>query len=158
MLKGTIIFFYFRYRLNKKIQSIKIGKYPTTTLSSAREKANIFNNMLTEKIDPKEQIQKEDIKKSKTLIIHLNSYLEAENNLQKIKILVKIYQNLQKCSRTPDLIDIKELEFNKEDIFEELFYALGGLGGIYSVEMIQSRIANFIKILRGEPKLLLEQF
>lgn len=110
--------------------------------------------MLTEKIDPKEQIQKEDIKKSKTLIIHLNSYLEAENNLQKIKI----YQNLQKCSRTPDLIDIKELEFNKEDIFEELFYALGGLGGIYSVEMIQSRIANFIKILRGEPKLLLEQF
>ncbi|WP_353055106.1 integrase arm-type DNA-binding domain-containing protein, partial [Campylobacter jejuni] len=59
--------FYFRYRLNKKIQSIKIGKYPTTTLSSAREKANIFNNMLTEKIDPKEQIQKEDIKKSKTL-------------------------------------------------------------------------------------------
>ncbi|EJM4379584.1 hypothetical protein NOL48_001178, partial [Campylobacter jejuni] len=24
----------------------------------------------------------------KTLIIHLNSYLEAENNLQKIKILV----------------------------------------------------------------------
>ncbi|EDP3289768.1 hypothetical protein GZ502_000889, partial [Campylobacter jejuni] len=32
----------------------------------------------------------------KTLIIHLNSYLEAENNLQKIKILVKIYQNLQK--------------------------------------------------------------
>lgn len=39
--------------------------------------------MLTEKIDPKEQIQKEDIKKSKTLIIHLNSYLEAENNLQK---------------------------------------------------------------------------
>lgn len=26
----------------------------------------------------------------KTLIIHLNSYLEAENNLQKIKILVKI--------------------------------------------------------------------
>ncbi|EAH6468164.1 hypothetical protein LHZ94_001055, partial [Campylobacter jejuni] len=34
----------------------------------------------------------------KTLIIHLNSYLEAENNLQKIKILVKIYQNLQKCS------------------------------------------------------------
>lgn len=82
-LKGTIIFFYFRYRLNKKIQSIKIGKYPTTTLSSAREKANIFNNMLTEKIDPKEQIQKEDIKKSKTLIIHLNSYLEAENNLQK---------------------------------------------------------------------------
>ncbi|EAH6453774.1 hypothetical protein O5G10_001823 [Campylobacter jejuni] len=136
------------------MQSIKIGKYPTTTLSSAREKANIFNNMLTEKIDPKEQIQKEDIKKSKTLIIHLNSYLEAENNLQKIKILVKIYQNLQKCSRTPDLIDIKELEF----IFEELFYALGGLGGIYSVEMIQSRIANFIKILRGEPKLLLEQF
>ncbi|EAJ3119548.1 DUF4102 domain-containing protein, partial [Campylobacter jejuni] len=66
------------------MQSIKIGKYPTTTLSSAREKANIFNNMLTEKIDPKEQIQKEDIKKSKTLIIHLNSYLEAENNLQKI--------------------------------------------------------------------------
>ncbi|EAI0503410.1 DUF4102 domain-containing protein, partial [Campylobacter jejuni] len=65
------------------MQSIKIGKYPTTTLSSAREKANIFNNMLTEKIDPKEQIQKEDIKKSKTLIIHLNSYLEAENNLQK---------------------------------------------------------------------------
>nr|WP_251824266.1 hypothetical protein [Campylobacter jejuni] len=60
-----------------------MGKYPTTTLSSAREKANIFNNMLTEKIDPKEQIQKEDIKKSKTLIIHLNSYLEAENNLQK---------------------------------------------------------------------------
>ncbi|EHY1156222.1 DUF4102 domain-containing protein, partial [Campylobacter jejuni] len=49
------------------MQSIKIGKYPTTTLSSAREKANIFNNMLTEKIDPKEQIQKEDIKKSKTL-------------------------------------------------------------------------------------------
>ncbi|HFN3415555.1 TPA: Arm DNA-binding domain-containing protein [Campylobacter jejuni] len=93
-LKGTIIFFYFRYRLNKKIQSIKIGKYPTTTLSSAREKANIFNNMLTEKIDPKEQIQKEDIKKSKTLIIHLNSYLEAENNLQKIKILVKIYKNV----------------------------------------------------------------
>ncbi|WP_353477272.1 Arm DNA-binding domain-containing protein, partial [Campylobacter jejuni] len=46
-----------RYRLNKKIQSIKIGKYPTTTLSSAREKANIFNNMLAEKIDPKEQIQ-----------------------------------------------------------------------------------------------------
>lgn len=41
--------------------------------------------MLTEKIDPKEQIQKEDIKKSKTLIIHLNSYLEAENNLQKCK-------------------------------------------------------------------------
>ncbi|EPY6077933.1 hypothetical protein ACXD9D_001713 [Campylobacter jejuni] len=39
-----------------------MGKYPTTTLSSAREKANIFNNMLTEKIDPKEQIQKEDIK------------------------------------------------------------------------------------------------
>ncbi|RTI64946.1 tyrosine-type recombinase/integrase [Campylobacter jejuni] len=66
-LKGTIIFFYFRYRLNKKIQSIKIGKYPTTTLSSAREKANIFNNMLAEKIDPKEQIQKEDIQKSKTL-------------------------------------------------------------------------------------------
>ncbi|EOH3342270.1 hypothetical protein ACLWEM_001304, partial [Campylobacter jejuni] len=33
----------------------------------------------------------------KTLIIHLNSYLEAESNLQKIKILVKIYQNLQKC-------------------------------------------------------------
>ncbi|WP_353477232.1 hypothetical protein, partial [Campylobacter jejuni] len=59
----------------------------------------------------------------KTLIIHLNSYLEAESNLQKIKILVKIYQNLQKCSRTPDLIDIEELEFNKEDIFEELFYA-----------------------------------
>ncbi|EOI0365314.1 hypothetical protein ACMF0Z_001818, partial [Campylobacter jejuni] len=26
-------------------------------MSSAREKANIFNNMLTEKIDPKEQIQ-----------------------------------------------------------------------------------------------------
>lgn len=26
----------------------------------------------------------------KTLIIHLNSYLETENNLQKIKILVKI--------------------------------------------------------------------
>ncbi|EAH4797355.1 hypothetical protein CYT15_04765 [Campylobacter coli] len=94
----------------------------------------------------------------KTLIIHLNSYLEAENNLQKIKILVKIYQNLQKCSRTPDLIDIEELEFNKEDIFEELFYALGGLGGMYSVEMIQSRIANFIKILGGEPKLLLERF
>ncbi|EID8135435.1 hypothetical protein LCF63_001805 [Campylobacter jejuni] len=140
------------------MQSIKIGKYPTTTLSSAREKANIFNNMLTEKIDPKEQIQKEDIKKSKTLIIHLNSYLEAENNLQKIKILVKIYQNLQKCSQTPDLIDIEELEFNKEDIFEELFYALGGLGGMYSVEMIQSRIANFIKILGGEPKLLLERF
>ncbi|EOH7696629.1 hypothetical protein ACM2IR_001354 [Campylobacter jejuni] len=23
-----------------------MGKYPTTTLSSAREKANIFNNML----------------------------------------------------------------------------------------------------------------
>ncbi|WP_376799304.1 hypothetical protein [Campylobacter jejuni] len=38
-----------------------MGKYPTTTLSSAREKANIFNNMLTEKIDPKEQIQKEDV-------------------------------------------------------------------------------------------------
>lgn len=94
----------------------------------------------------------------KTLIIHLNSYLETENNLQKIKILVKIYQNLQKCSRTPDLIDIEELEFNKEDIFEELFYALGGLGGMYSVEMIQSRIANFIKILGGEPKLLLERF
>ncbi len=94
----------------------------------------------------------------KTLIIHLNSYLEAENNLQKIKILVKIYQNLQKCSQTPDLIDIEELEFNKEDIFEELFYALGGLGGMYSVEMIQSRIANFIKILGGEPKLLLERF
>ncbi|HEG4113641.1 TPA: hypothetical protein SC791_000183 [Campylobacter jejuni] len=90
----------------------------------------------------------------KTLIIHLNSYLEAESNLQKIKILVKIYQNLQKCSRTPDLIDIEELEY----IFEELFYALGGLGGMYSVEMIQSRIANFIKILGGEPKLLLEQF
>ncbi len=52
--------------------------------------------MLTEKIDPKEQIQKEDIKKSKTLIIHLNSYLETENNLQKIKILVKIYQNISK--------------------------------------------------------------
>ncbi|EPD6469283.1 TPA: integrase arm-type DNA-binding domain-containing protein [Campylobacter jejuni] len=47
------------------MQSIKIGKYPTTTLSSAREKANIFNNMLTEKIDPKEQIQKEDIKNQK---------------------------------------------------------------------------------------------
>lgn len=94
----------------------------------------------------------------KTLIIHLNSYLETENNLQKIKILVKIYQNLQKCSRTPDLIDIEELEFNKEDILEELFYALGGLGGMYSVEMIQSRIANFIKILGGEPKLLLERF
>ncbi|EOA4575405.1 hypothetical protein ACH1X1_000569 [Campylobacter jejuni] len=94
----------------------------------------------------------------KTLIIHLNSYLEAKNNIQKIKILVKIYQNLQKCSRTPDLIDIEELEFNKEDIFEELFYALGGLGGMYSVEMIQSRIANFIKILGGKPKLLLERF
>ncbi|RTH84510.1 tyrosine-type recombinase/integrase [Campylobacter jejuni] len=66
-LKGTIIFFYFRYRLNKKIQSIKIGKYPTTTLSSAREKANIFNNMLAEKIDPKEQIQDKGVKKSKTL-------------------------------------------------------------------------------------------
>ncbi|EOV5462759.1 Arm DNA-binding domain-containing protein [Campylobacter jejuni] len=64
-LKCTIIFFYFRYKLNKKIQSIKIGKYPTTTLSSAREKANIFNNMLAEKIDPKEQIQKEDIKNQK---------------------------------------------------------------------------------------------
>ncbi|GKY28247.1 TPA: hypothetical protein ACIKZX_001730 [Campylobacter jejuni] len=36
-------------------------------MSSAREKANIFNNMLAEKIDPKEQIQKEDIQKSKTL-------------------------------------------------------------------------------------------
>ncbi|HFN7074318.1 TPA: hypothetical protein ACHGQF_001467 [Campylobacter jejuni] len=32
----------------------------------------------------------------KTLIIHLNSYLETENNLQKIKILVKIYQNISK--------------------------------------------------------------
>ncbi|EKT4015273.1 hypothetical protein QRJ25_001984, partial [Campylobacter coli] len=68
------------------------------------------------------------------------------------------YQELQKGSQTPDLIDIEELEFNKEDIFEELFYALGGLGGMYSVEMIQSRIANFIKILGGEPKLLLERF
>lgn len=115
------LFFYFRYRLNKKIQSIKIGKYPTTTLSSAREKANIFNNMLTEKIDPKEQIQKEDIKKSKTLIIHLNSYLEAENNLQKIKILVKIYQNLQKCSRTPDLIDIEELDLTKKTFSKNYF-------------------------------------
>ncbi|EAJ3936409.1 hypothetical protein C0Z97_09920 [Campylobacter jejuni] len=83
----------------------------------------------------------------KTLIIHLNSYLEAENNLQKIKILVKIYQNLQKCSRTPDLIDIEELEFNKEDIFEELFYALGGLEGMYSVEMVQSRMQISSKYL-----------
>ncbi|WP_251819951.1 Arm DNA-binding domain-containing protein [Campylobacter jejuni] len=56
-LKGTIIFFYFRYRLNKKIQSIKIGKYPTTTLSSAREKANIFNNMLAEKLTPKNKFK-----------------------------------------------------------------------------------------------------
>nr|HEF2338113.1 integrase arm-type DNA-binding domain-containing protein [Campylobacter jejuni] len=66
-LKGTIIFFYFRYRLNKKIQSIKIGKYPTTTLSSAREKANIFNDMLAQKIDPKKQIQDKGVKKSKTV-------------------------------------------------------------------------------------------
>ncbi|ELL7905815.1 hypothetical protein ACAL30_000203 [Campylobacter jejuni] len=94
----------------------------------------------------------------KTLIIHLNSYLKTKNNPERINILVEIYQELQKGSQTPDLIDIEELEFNKEDIFEELFYALGGLGGMYSVEIIQSRIANFIKILGGEPKLLLEQF
>ncbi|EOI8885291.1 hypothetical protein ACMXHS_001475 [Campylobacter jejuni] len=94
----------------------------------------------------------------KTLIIHLNSYLKTKNNPERINILVEIYQELQKGSQTPDLIDIEELEFNKEDIFEELFYALGGLGGMYSVEMIQSRIANFIKILGGEPKLLLERF
>ncbi|MFY4733914.1 hypothetical protein [Campylobacter jejuni] len=94
----------------------------------------------------------------KTLIIHLNSYLKTKNNPERINILVEIYQELQKGSQTPDLIDIEELEFNKEDIFKELFYALGGLGSMYSVEMIQSRIANFIKILGGEPKLLLERF
>lgn len=38
--------------------------------------------MLTEKIDPKEQIQKEDIKKSKTLIIHLNSYLDVGGKIK----------------------------------------------------------------------------
>lgn len=64
-LKGTIIFFYFRYKLNKKIQSIKIGKYPITTLVSAREKANIFNDMLAQKIDPKEQIQVKSEKNQK---------------------------------------------------------------------------------------------
>ncbi|MBK1973486.1 site-specific integrase [Campylobacter sp. TTU-622] len=66
-LKGTIVFFYFRYRLNKKIHSIKIGKYPIITLANAREKANIFNDMLAQKINPKEQIQKEDIRNSKTI-------------------------------------------------------------------------------------------
>ncbi|EOC7079571.1 hypothetical protein ACU5H5_000664 [Campylobacter jejuni] len=40
------------------MQSIKIGKYPTTTLSSAREKANIFNNMLTEKLIPRNKFKK----------------------------------------------------------------------------------------------------
>ncbi|EOI2898556.1 tyrosine-type recombinase/integrase, partial [Campylobacter coli] len=81
-LKGTIIFFYFRYRLNKKIQSIKIGKYPTTTLSSAREKANIFNDMLAQKIDPKEQIQDKGVKKSKTVkeIFHEWSQVFYKNN------------------------------------------------------------------------------
>ncbi|EAI4070386.1 hypothetical protein APU49_03410, partial [Campylobacter jejuni] len=52
----------------------------------------------------------------KTLIMHLNSYLKTKNNPERINILVEIYQELQKCSRTPDLIDIEELEFNKEDI------------------------------------------
>ncbi|HEB7556532.1 TPA: site-specific integrase, partial [Campylobacter coli] len=76
-LKGTIIFFYFRYKLNKKIQSIKIGKYPTTTLASAREKANIFNDMLAQKIDPKEQIQVESGKNSKTVKEIFNEWSEV---------------------------------------------------------------------------------
>ncbi len=76
-LKGTIIFFYFRYKLNKKIQSIKIGKYPITTLISAREKANIFNDMLAQKIDPKEQIQVKSEKKSKTVKEIFNEWSEV---------------------------------------------------------------------------------
>ena len=48
----------------------------------------------------------------KTLIIHLNSYLKTKNNPERINILVEIYQNLQKCSRTPDLIDIEEEKFS----------------------------------------------
>lgn len=76
--------------------------------------------MLTEKIDPKEQIQKEDIKKSKTLIIYLNSYLKTKNNPERINILVEIYQELQKGSRTPDLIDIEELEFIQRRHFRRI--------------------------------------
>ncbi|MCV3501522.1 tyrosine-type recombinase/integrase [Campylobacter lari] len=76
-LKGVIIFFYFRYRLNKKIHSIKIGKYPITTLAQAREIANDYNDMLSQGINPKEHIQKENTQKSKTIEEVFNEWKES---------------------------------------------------------------------------------
>ncbi|MCR6590540.1 30S ribosomal protein S15 [Campylobacter insulaenigrae] len=76
-LNGVIIFFYFRYRLNKKIHSIKIGKYPTTTLAQAREIANDYNDMLSQSINPKEHIQKENTKKSRTVEEVFNEWRES---------------------------------------------------------------------------------
>lgn len=92
----------------------------------------------------------------KTLIIHLISYSEAKSNEQKVKILVEIYLELKKYNQTPKLI-IEDFKFDKEDIFEELFYILGNLG-VLSIETIQARVATFIKTLGGEPSLLLEKF
>ncbi|HEH5496955.1 TPA: hypothetical protein SHD65_001347 [Campylobacter coli] len=102
------------------------------------------------------EIRKNRKKLIKTLIIHLISYSEAKSNEQKVKILVEIYLELKKYNQTPKLI-IGDFEFNKEDIFEELFYILGNLG-VLSIETIQARVATFIKTLGGEPSLLLEKF
>ncbi|WP_234284642.1 hypothetical protein [Campylobacter sp. TTU-622] len=70
--------------------------------------------------------------------------------------MVKIYHELQKYSQVSNLV-IEDIKFNEEEIFEELFYILGSLGD-HNIETIQARIANFIKTLGGEPRLLLEKF
>ncbi|TBR80902.1 hypothetical protein DU472_04375 [Campylobacter novaezeelandiae] len=93
--------------------------------------------------------QKNRNKLIKILISNLYFYSQAKNNQQKIQILIKIYKTIDKYNKNPEF-SIENIDFKKEDIFEELFYLLGNINNL-SIKTIQARIARFIKTLGGEP-------
>jgi len=128
--------FYFRYRKNKKIQTIKIGKYPLVSLSAARIKALEYNN----KLDLGEVIEQTN-KKSQNLEEVFKEWFNVHSKNKKNADFAKPLENhiIKKYAQNP--ID----KLSKQDIlnvFDKL-YAEGKRETIKRVYLNLKKLLQF---------------
>lgn len=132
--------FYFRYKKDNKITTIKLGKYPLLSLSGTRIKALKFNDKLELKEDlttPKIKIKKE----TKALQELFDEWYEIASKDRKNKDFTKAFENhiLRYCCN-------KRLdELSKKDIIICLdrLYAKGKRETIKRSYSIVKNIINF---------------